>query len=153
MHWEPMVPGVRQLWDTLIPVFDSPNEGGPRRCEYSKCQRPMPEKWPAVYCSTKCALADTFLDDVEEDAVVTNIEPGSELDKAAADFFQAARAYREAIKKYLPEERHGVIWLEWDGELVLHSESSKYTRQIASMTFDRYRDEVVFFEVEEEGDE
>jgi hypothetical protein len=78
------------------------------------------------------------------------IEPGSELDRAADAFFKAARAYREAMKSRAPTELGGVVFVRRGHESVVYSQSERYTQQIAAMSFDRHKDEIVFSEAPEE---
>jgi hypothetical protein len=55
---------VTDEYDNIRPVLDDPNEGGSRVCEYDECQRPLPTEWPAVYCSTRCAMLDSGADEI-----------------------------------------------------------------------------------------
>lgn len=77
------------------------------------------------------------------------IERGSELDKAAEEFFAAAYRYRAAIKKHAPSQLGGVLWLRRGVECVVYSEHEGYTRDIASMQHDRHLDKIVFAEADE----
>lgn len=72
------------------------------------------------------------------------IEPGSELDKAAQEFLAAARKYRQAVKKYAPKQFGGIIWLKAENEVVIYSESGRYANQIGTMTFNEFGNEIVF---------
>jgi len=76
----------------------------------------------------------------------------SELDKAAERFLAAAHAYSEAMKRHCPAERGGIIWLKRNHEAVLFSTVSRYSDQLATMTFDRIKDEIVFCEMADDDE-
>jgi hypothetical protein len=84
------------------------------------------------------------------------LPPDSDLTQAAEKLFQAARAYREAMKRD-PEGRKrlgGVVFIRHeDGSCVVYSESSNYTRQIMMMTYDKHSDQLVFSELPDGEDE
>jgi len=83
------------------------------------------------------------------------LTPGSELERAAEEFFRAARSYREAMKRDPEGRKHlgGVIFIKHDdGSCVVYSESPKYTTQIANMTHDKHSDELVFSELLEKDE-
>jgi hypothetical protein len=65
-----------------------------------------------------------------------NIEEASDLDIAADELLSAWQKYREFIKRNYRDRLHGVMIVKRGHEMLLHSESEKYTAQIMGLTFD-----------------
>jgi hypothetical protein len=65
-----------------------------------------------------------------------NIEEASDLDIAADELLSAWQKYREFIKRNYRDRLHGVMIVRRGTEMILHSESEKYTNQIMGLTFD-----------------
>jgi len=65
-----------------------------------------------------------------------NIEEASDLDIAADELLSAWQKYREFIKRNYRDRLHGVMIVKRGHEMILHSESEKYTNQIMGLTFD-----------------
>ena len=66
-----------------------------------------------------------------------NIEVASDLDIAADELLAAWQKYREFVKRNYPDRLHGVMIVKrGKHEMILHSESEKYTNQIMGLTYD-----------------
>jgi hypothetical protein len=65
------------------------------------------------------------------------IEVASDLDIAADELLAAWQKYRAFIKRNYPDRLFGVMIVKrGKHEMILHSESQKYTNQIMRLTFD-----------------
>jgi hypothetical protein len=64
------------------------------------------------------------------------IEPGSGLDQAADELFNAWYKYREFVKRNHRDRLTGVMIVRRGLELILHSESERYSNQVMSLTYD-----------------
>ena len=64
------------------------------------------------------------------------IEINSALNQAADELLAAWQKYREFIKRNYRDRLHGVMIVKRGHEMILHSESEKYTNQIMGLTFD-----------------
>ena len=66
----------------------------------------------------------------------TPIEPGSGLDQAADELFDAWHKYREFVKRNHFDRLAGVMIVRRGTELILHSENEKYSNQVLDLTYD-----------------
>ena len=68
-------------------------------------------------------------------------DPG--LDAAMSELLSAARKYREYVKRHNRDRLAGVMFVRFERELIVYSESEKYAEQLFDLTFDPLHDTFV----------
>jgi hypothetical protein len=83
---------------------------------------------------------------------VEEIEPDSDLDIAANELLSAWRKYREFVKRNYPERLHGVMIVRNGNEIIVHSESAKYSEQVMRLTWNSTTDSFGLSDIVSEED-